>query len=481
MAKILGRKREISELNRIYESGKAEFVVIYGRRRVGKTFLIRELYKDKLAFYHTALSPIELNNDDLQKKQLISFASSLSKYGQSVDNLPKNWMDAFEMLIELLESKGTEQRQVVFIDELPWMDTSRSGFITAFEHFWNSWGAGRDNLMLIVCGSATSWITDNLINNHGGLYNRTTREIKLNPFSLNECEQYYTTNGLNLDKLSQMEAYMITGGIPYYMSYLEKDKSLAQNIDNLMFRKGAKLSLEFDRLFSSLFTNADEYKKVIILLSEKKEGFTRMEISEKTKLPFGGGLTTILKALEASDFITHYTFYNHSKRNVKYKLIDSFCLFHCYFKIKKSISNESFWQDNYISPALNSWRGFSFEQLCFSHTTQIRKALGIDGVQTEIAPWHSNTPDADNAQIDMLLIRSDRVINICEMKYSMDEYSIDKEYDAKLRQKLSVFERETKSKCSLQLTLITTYGLANNMYSNRVQRIVTMDDLFKEP
>ncbi len=480
MAKILGRKNEIAELNNIYESGKPEFVVVYGRRRVGKTFLIREMFKDKLSFYHTALSPIELGDNQLLKKQLLGFGSSLSKYGLNIDKMPSNWFDAFDMLISLLEMDKTGQRQVVFIDELPWMDTSRSGFITAFEHFWNGWGAGRDNLMLIVCGSATSWITDNLINNHGGLYNRTTREIKIKPFTLHECEEYYSSNGIQLDRISQMEAYMITGGIPYYMSYIEKGKSIAQNIDSLMFRNGAKLSMEFDRLFSSLFTNAEEYKKVVVLLSEKKEGYSRKEIAEQTGIPYGGGLSIILQALEASDFILHYTYYKHNKRDVRYKLIDHFCLFHCHFKIKKTTNNDSFWQDNYISPMLNTWRGFAFEQLCFSHTSQIRKALGISGVQTEAAPWRSNNTEGNNAQIDMILLRSDRVINLCEMKYSSAEYSIDKEYDTKLRQKIDVFARETKSKSSLQLTLITTFGLAYNMYSGLIQRTVTMNDLFCE-
>lgn len=306
---IIGRKQEIKELLELYKEKKPVFAVVYGRRRVGKTFLVRELFQDKLSFYHTGLSPYELKGQKLMEQQLSSFYSSLIRYGSKAKKIPSNWLEAFDALINLLEGQSQDKRQVIFIDELPWLDTPRSGFITALEHFWNGWAAGKENIMLIVCGSATSWISDKLLNNKGGLYDRTTNEIKLRPFTLGECERYYQANNIVMSKFDQIQCYMATGGIPYYISMLQKGKSLAQNMDRLFFEPTAKLGLEFDRLYSSLFTNAEDCKKIVRLLAQKRQGFTRREITMLTKIPDGGGLSSTLKALEVSDFITSYVKY----------------------------------------------------------------------------------------------------------------------------------------------------------------------------
>ena len=331
MNAIIGRKQEQKELEKVYNSNKAEFVVVYGRRRVGKTYLVREYFNGEFDFYHTALSPVELQGDNLMEKQLQSFYFSLKRYGAEVEEKPRDWFEAFEMLIALLSSKGKDKRLVVFIDELPWMDTPRSGFVTALEHFWNGWAAGQKNVMLIVCGSATSWISDVLIQSKGGLYGRTTHEIHISPFTLGECEEYMKSEGIVMDRYDQLQCYMIMGGVPYYLSYLNKGESLTQNIDRLFFQKDAKLRDEFDRLYASLFTNPEKYIKIIKLLAEKRVGYTRDEISKETGISLGGGLTTMLKALEASDFIMHYTYYKHSAREVYYKLTDLYTLFYLYF------------------------------------------------------------------------------------------------------------------------------------------------------
>lgn len=475
---IIGREREIKELQALYQARKPVFAVVYGRRRVGKTFLVRELFGEKLTFYHTALSPYELNGQKLKEKQLSNFYSSLIRYGSKQAAIPTDWLEAFDALIALLEEKGKEERQVVFIDELPWMDTPRSGFITALEHFWNGWGAGRENLMLIVCGSATSWISDKLLNNRGGLFDRTTDEIKLRPFTLGECESYYQANDIVMSKFDQVQCYMATGGIPYYISMLQKGKSLAQNIDHLFFSPTAKLGLEFDRLYSSLFTNAEDCKKIVRLLAKKRQGFTRKEIMEATKLSDGGGLSATLKTLEVSDFITSYIKYAYPKREIYYQLTDFYSKFYLSFIDGKKTTNPRFWQDNLLTPELTAWRGFTFESLCFYHLPQIKQALGISGVQTEVSSWKSRK-EKDGAQIDMVIDRADRIINICEMKFCEDDFSISASYDKTLRNKLSTFQEETRCKSSLHLTIVTTYGLKFNEYAGRVQSIITMEDLFK--
>lgn len=476
---IIGRKREIQELEDLYNSGRPEFVVVYGRRRVGKTFLVRELLSDNFAFYHTGLSPAELKPSALKAQQLQAFHTSLVRYGDTHSDIPFNWLEAFDRLTQLLENKEQE-RLVVFIDELPWMDTDRSGFITALEHFWNGWAAGNPRIMLIACGSSTSWINDKLVNNHGGLYGRLTSEIKLSPFSLAECEEYFKHNGLVVDRYDQLQCYMILGGIPFYLSLLKKGLSIAQNIDRLFFAPNGALRIEFDRLFASVFTNVKDCKTIVTLLAKKRKGFTRREIADNTGLPYGGGLTNTLRTLVVSDFVTPYVNYAHSERHTYYRLTDMFSLFFIHFLGKQRSSNATFWQNNVTSPAINAWRGFSFEAVVFQHIQQIKRALGILGVQTEVSPWHSDRI-VDGAQIDMVINRADRVINLCEMKFCSDDFNVDASYDKDLRHKMTVFAEETKSKSSLHLTLVTTYGLAKSPYSSRFQNVITMDDLFAMP
>ncbi len=437
------------------------------------------IISDEFSFYHTGLSPYELkdNPQRLKKLQLENFYSSLSRYGY-MGPCPTDWLNAFDALIRLLESKSGASRQVVFIDELPWMDTPKSGFLTAFEHFWNGWGAGRENLMLIVCGSSMSWISDKIINNKGGLFNRTSYEIKLSPMNLKECEEFYMDRGIALDRYDQLQAYMITGGVPYYLSLLRKGRSLAMNIDDLCFDADAKLADEFTRLFRSIFTNPDACMKIVRFLGKKREGYSRREISDNAKVPYGGGLSDTLEALEKSGFIASYIPYGGSSRDLKFKLSDPFCLFYLSFMDKAKTSNPRFWQDNLLSPSLNAWRGFAFENVCFSHIRQIKDALGIGGVQSEVSPWRGSN-DSEGAQIDMVIDRADRVINLCEMKFCGDDFRIDKSYDKDLRRKIDVFASETKTRKTMHLTLVTTYGLANNEYSGKIQNIITMDDLFR--
>ena len=480
-SKIIGRRYEQHLLDELYQSKQAEFVVVYGRRRVGKTYLIREMYEGTFTFYHTALSPFDLLSDGelLYRQQLEVFGQSLREYGDYHSEAPKSWLEAFSWLRELLERQSRRKRLVVFLDELPWMDTPRSGFAAAFEHFWNGWGAGQRNLMLIVCGSAASWINDKLINNTSGLYGRTTREIHLSPFTLNECEQFFTSRKIEMDRYDLLQCYMVMGGIPYYLSYIEKGTSLAQNIDRLFFSKSGKLQLEFERLFKSLFSDAGKYIKIVQALSTRREGLTRKEIVEKTGITSGGGLTSILQSLEASDFIIKYVPYGGSSRDTHYKLIDLFTLFYMSFIESGDTMNQNFWQSNLHSASLNAWRGISFEEVCYVHQTQIKKALGISGVHAEIKPWRSKTAD-DHTQIDMLIDRDDRIINLCEMKYSTGELSIDKSYDAVLRGKIQSFLQQAPSRKAVHLTLITTYGLKPNKYSGRAQSVVTMDDLFEK-
>ena len=475
---IIGREQEQNKLQELYDSEKAEFLVVYGRRRTGKTYMVREYFEEKFSFFHTALSPFEMNDNQelLAYQQLRKFGDTLRSYGSLSAGTPEDWFEAFDRLKELLLRQPKRKRLVVFIDELPWLDTPRSNFVTAFEHFWNSWGAGRHNLFLIVCGSATSWISNKLLNNTGGLYGRSTCEMQILPFNLHECELLYQKNGLVFDRYDILQAYMVTGGIPYYMSYFQKGLSLAQNIDNLFFKNDGKLTNEFERLYGSLFVDPQKYISVVKILGSRRDGLTRKEIGDKLGLSSGGGLTEILRGLQASNFIMQYNVYGCSKRHVRYKLTDLFSLFYIYFKVLHETDAHTFWADNLNSAQLNAWRGLAFEQVCFVHQEQIKRALGISGVNTRIMPWR--TTDTEGAQIDMIIDRDDRVINVCEMKYSNSEFAIDKDYDMKLRRKMQVFTETTHMRKNPHLTMITTFGLQKNEYSGHIQKCVTMDDLF---
>ena len=480
MSTIIGRKKETEQLMNLYHSMRSQFVAVYGRRRVGKTYLIRELFKEQFVFYHTGLSPLELQDSNLLEAQLTAFQSSLIRYGASSEKRPSSWFEAFDRLVALLELQDVSKRMVVFIDEMPWMDTPRSGFLTAFEHFWNGWGAGRQNLMLIVCGSATSWIQDNLINSHGGLYDRVNFEIQLSPFTLHETELLLQSQQVTLSRYDILQLYMVTGGIPMYLNYVQPGYSLAQIIDMLFFNRKAKLNDEFDRLFNSLFRSPGNYKAIVRLLSDRQGGYSREEISQKCGIPSGKSLTDLLWALRASDFIEYYQPFEANKRQKVYRLIDPFCLFYL-----KQVENRNrgadFWRDNENHPSLNAWRGHAFENACLYHVSQIKHALGVGGVNSENSVWTmQGTACQQGMQIDLIIKRSDRVINLCEMKFVNTEFEVTKEYEAKLRERLNWMVAHVDRRFNVQTTLVTTYGLKYGLHSGAFQRVVTLDALFED-
>lgn len=476
---MIGRKREIDELNNLYNSNKAELVAIYGRRRIGKTYLVDETFKGRITFRHAGLSPVEENKTGMLKAQLEHFYYSLLLQGMKKSKKPGNWLEAFYMLEKFLDETDDGSRQLIFLDELPWLDTPRSGFMTAFEGFWNTWGCHRDNLMVVVCGSANSWILDKLINNHGGLYNRVTYEIKLAPFTLNECEKFYEDKNVKLSRYDIAQGYMILGGIPYYMGYFQSGMSLAQNIDKLFFSKQGKLKEEYNRLFASIFSNPELMKKIVGLLYTRNAGYTRSEIVEKVGINDGGTLSQSLNALIASDFVVKYIPFGKGKKE-HYKLVDPFCMFYLQFVDKRKKMDNNFWQHNVSSQQIVSWRGFAYENVCFNHILQIKKALGISGVITTHSAWSKRSDDIEGTQIDLLISRNDNVVNMCEIKYYGDKFAVSKEYYHMLLHRQEILSKEISPKVSIHSTLVTTFGLTYNEYSGVFSNVITLDDLFVE-
>jgi hypothetical protein len=468
---IIGRKTEQEILSECFNSKKSEFIALYGRRRVGKTFLVREIFKSDFVFYTSGV----LNGTN--EEQLANFNKEILNYGGTVLTPAKNWSEAFENLNTIIGSSKKVGKKVIFLDEVPWMSPPKSGFLPALDHFWNRYASMRKDVMLIICGSAASWIIENVINSTGGLHNRLTCQIHLPVFSLTECEAYYHANGINIPRYQIAEAYMIFGGIPYYMDFFKPKLSLAQNVDAIYFNENAPLRNEFTNLFRSLFKNADSHLRVIEALAVKNNGKTREEIIAATGLPEGGGLSKTLDELSTSGFIREYLAFGKKRRDRIYQLVDPFSLFHLRFNSKQKTYSTDFWLRFYTTPAHSSWAGYAFEILCLLHIPQIRQALGISGVLTEVYSWKSKSHDP-GAQIDLVIDRGDRVVNLCEMKYSSSEYIISKEYDQNLRNKRSAFLAETSTRKAAHTTMITTYGLHKNMYQAGIPFEITLDDLF---
>ena len=470
---MIGRKKETQYLSECLESNQSEFLVVYGRRRVGKTYLIKEYFNNRFSFYATGVSSTKT------REQLAYFTDSLKEYGTPAGDCYRNWREAFAALKSLLSDENVYRdpvsgKRIVFLDELPWMDTPRSDFKSALDHFWNSYASSQKDLLLIVCGSATSWIINNILADHGGFYNRVTKQIHLQPFSLAECEEYYRSRDIRLDKEDIIDSYMVFGGVPFYLSMYDRRLSLAQNIDVLLFSKNGQLYYEYERLFSSLFRNSKKHLAIMEAIAKKSSGMTRVEVIKSTGIADGDLLTRALEELEQSGFIRKYKNFTKKKSGYFYQIIDPFSLFCIRFINDRSFSS---WLKYIRTPAYNVWRGYAFELVCMCHIDKIKSVLGIAGVESMEYAWTSKAGEG-GAQIDMLIDREDNVINICEMKYSRTPFLIDKDYEKKLENKLLVFANETGTKKALHLTMICAGGLEHNKYSEIVINEINGIELF---
>lgn len=482
---LIGREKEIKKLNELYHSEDAELIALYGRRRVGKTYLIDEVFRDRLNFRHAGLSPIDSEKDNvkahLMKDQLTHFFRSLTMQGYKGKKTPESWLEAFYMLEDLLVEKYKDnERIVVFLDEMQWLDTPKAKFMTGFEAFWNGWACHRKNLMVIVCGSSSSWILTNIINNHGGLYGRVTFEIKLKPFTLRECEQFLTSKEICMSRYDVIQAYMMVGGIPYYLRYFNKRLSLAQNINEIFFADEAPLKDEFNRMFASLFKNAEPIKQIIKAIASKNKGITRKELSEITGVTDSGEVSRQLNALIAGDFIIKYKSFGDNKRDEIYKLVDPFSYFYLTFLDKSSDNRNIDWINIEDSSRVLSWKGYAFENVCWNHIHQIKMALQIGGVSTTEALWSKRGDEnTRGTQIDLIIVRKDNVVHMCEIKFYNEEFEVDKDYHLILERRKKILREQIPKRATIHNTLITTYGLRKTNYFGDFVHVVTIDQLFE--
>lgn len=473
---LVGRDKEKRILLDALKDEYSQFIAVYGRRRVGKTFLIREAFNYQFCFQFTGAANL------ITRKQLARFRQALKEHGLSdVPQVLNNWIEAFGELKRFINMQP-EGKKVIFLDELPWMDAPRSGFLSELESFWNGWASARKDIVFVVCGSSTSWMVNRIIKNKGGLHNRLTHRIALKPFSLHWCEQMIKSRRIVLSRKQILEGYMIFGGVPYYWSLLERGASLTQEIDRLVFSPEGELHDEFSMLYASLFKKPEPYVKVISLLAKKKMGMTRKELIAYGGFVDNGAFSQLLNDLEWCGFIRSYSMIGKRVKDEIFQLIDHFTLFYYAF-INGSRHGKNFWQTMQGKPRYNTWCGLAFERVCLWHVDQIKRKLGIEGVLTNEYSWRyagDKTVGMPGAQIDLLLDRNDGIIDLCEMKYSSQEYAITESYAKELVQRRNVFAQVTKSRKALHTVIVTTVGLARNAFFGEIQNEVGLNDLFAE-
>ena len=480
---IIGREPEITKLRKYIASDQSEFIVIYGRRRVGKTFLVKELFFENFTFMLTG------RENANTAYQLSQFAYAMDDYfGNST--VPKSWTEAFRLLSKAIEHQP-EGTKIIFIDELPWLDTAKSDFVSALEAFWNNWAYYRSDIKLITCGSATSWMLSHIINARGGLHNRATHTMLISPFTLKETEQYFQHKGFDYSRLEILDCYMALGGVAYYLSLFDKGKSVAQNIDALCFTKGGELTMEFNKIYSSLFKKADNHILIVNTLSTIGKGMTRTSIIDKSRLANNGKLSKMLEELELCEFIRSYIPFGKKKKDMLFQLTDQFSLFYLHFMNGKTNVGKNYWIKKIGTSEYNTWSGYAFETVCLHHLDQLIEGLGISGMISQPCSWIyrpsvtvKNSEDADEdlktgAQIDLLIDRNDKTITVCEMKYANGEYEITKAYDKRTKDRIRTFKKVTKTRKSVVLAYITPQGLHDNMYARALRDQITADTLFK--
>ncbi|MBR5638977.1 MAG: AAA family ATPase [Muribaculaceae bacterium] len=471
---LIGREKEKQSLIEAAANEYSQFIAVYGRRRVGKTFLIRETFNYKFAFQFTGAARTST------KKQLARFRQALKEQGlKDVALSITNWLSAFAELRRLI-NQMPNGKKVIFFDELPWMDAPRSDFLSELESFWNGWASARKDIVFIVCGSSTSWMVKKIIKNKGGLHNRLTHRIALKPFSLRLCEQLVQYLNIEMTRKQVLEAYMIFGGVPYYWTLLKPGASLAQEVDRLIFNEDGELHDEFSMLYSSLFSNPEPFMAVISILAAKKMGMTRKELVKAGKFSNNGRFSEVLHDLEWCGFIRSYSMPGRIVKEDIYQLIDSFTLFYYTFLHGKH-PGHNFWLTMQDKPQYNTWCGLAFERVCLWHVEQIKSTLGIAGILTNEYAWRytgNKEKGIPGTQIDLLIQRSDGITDLCEIKYSSELYAITASYDKELNTKKAVFSRITKTRNAVHIVMVTTFGLARNKYFGTIQNEINIDDLF---
>lgn len=466
--KIVGRDLEREKLEEALNSHRSELIAIYGRRRIGKTYLIKEFYSKNIIFSFSGL------RNGTRPDQIENFMLELRGVTDKFQGeRPQNWLQAFNILKQYLNGvRKTKKKKVIFIDEFPWVDTLRSGFLPAFENFWNTYGTTRSDLIVVVCGSAASYMIKKIIRNRGGLHNRITRKIKLEPFKLVEVKEFLLYKGIALPEIEILKIYMALGGVAEYLEYLQNGDSSVTAIDRICFQKGAQLEHEFNEVFKSLFEEGSYHEQIINALSKgQKRGMTRDEILKDQGLSSGGQFTKSLMELIESGFVEQYPSFRSNSKITLFRIFDEFFLFHLQF-IAPFKGNR--WTQLYTKKEYVSWSGFAFEMICYKHVESIKRELKCDQIVSTNYSWSNK-----KAQIDLVIDRNDNTVNLCEIKFYNDNCIIDSDYAAKLRDKETQFKADTGTKKGVNTVMITTWGTTGTHGIGLVTKSLTRECLFK--
>jgi uncharacterized protein len=474
---MIGREQELQIFGHLLESSRSEFLVITGRRRVGKTYLIREGFKGHTVFEFVGTKDADTSN------QLSKFQEQLEVYFPKVKGLDDellNWVSGFRQLKHcLLTMRKTSKKRVVFFDEVPWIAIEKSNFLQELEYWWNHW-ASTQNIIIVISGSAESWVVKKIVNHKGGLHGRITQKINLQPFTLAETKKFLAVKNIHLDDYQVMQLYMVIGGIPHYLEEIQRGESINQIINRMCFTKNGLLHNEFVNLYAALFKDYESHIAVVRTLSKTWQGLTRQLLIKNTKLTDGGGLTNILYDLEACGFIIKIIPLGKKVKDALYRLADEFSLFYFSFIEGSRLGAKDVWMQKSKLPQYRNWQGYSFENLCFRHAEAIKMSLGIAGIYTENSSFIAKgTKTQQGVQIDMLIDRDDNAINLCEMKFYNSDIEIDKTFADKMRIKRELFKKYSNTKKYVINTIVTTYGVSNNEYAfAQVDKVVTAKALF---
>ena len=469
---IIGRARETKLLDRLIEENKSHFLAVYGRRRIGKTFLIRQHFAKHMVFEASGITEKD------KEQQLENFWLTQYDFEKIKRAKPKSWLQTFQNLKEFIISLKGNKKKVIFLDEIAWFETPKSGFLAALDKFWNQFCVKRNDIILVVCGSAASWIIKKVVNNKGGLHNRLTCQISLQAFDVQETKMYLAKKGIRLVHTDLVKLYMIVGGIPYYLSFFENGNSVDQFVERVFFDKNAPLKNEFSNLYASLFKNYEWHESVVKSLASKQKGLTRNEILEATKLKSGGGFTEVLRELTLCGFVKEMLPIGYKKEDVLYRLVDEYTIF--YFKFLMSNAKKANWQQFASSQTVKIWQGFAFENFVFKHISAIKKSLGISGILSQEYSWfYKGNADGKGSQIDVIIDRSDNCLNIVECKFHTTTFEMNAAQHQLLVHKKALFMEKTKTKKNVFVTLIASNGAKRNeFYLNAIQNDFQIDDFF---
>ena len=472
---LVGRQEEQAVLQKAIQSKEPEMVAVVGRRRVGKTFLIRTVYAGRLDFEMTGIQ------NGGARAQLQHFADRLNYHLRPTIAVkaPKNWQEAFQLLILYLETLPADKKAVVFLDEFPWLAARKSDFLNSFGLFWNSW-ASQNNVVVVICGSAASWMITHVTRDKGGLHNRLTRRVHLQPFSLFETEAYLKSRSVHLDRYQLLQLYMAMGGIPHYLKEIEAGKTATQSIDQICFSPQGLLREEFGQLYSALFDNAEQHISIIRALAATWQGLTRADILAQTGLTDGGSSTHLLEELVQSGFVSAFYAVGKKKKALRYRLTDEYSLFYLQFMETNRQEGAGTWERLAQTQAWKSWSGYAFESVCLKHVPALKKALGISGVYTEASAFYLKNSDFGRGiQIDLLIDRNDHAINLFEIKFYQSPFVLNKAQAEEIRLKMAIFKHATGTTKQLFFTLLTTFPLVHNEHSlGTVHQALDMDWLF---